>query len=58
MYVSSENSLVEDSSYSKRLATIDEIKDYLRSSSKEFKHIENIEKLAEGGESVVYKLNY
>ena len=31
--------------------------EYLKYSQK-FRHIENIEKLAEGGEALVYKINY
>ncbi|CDW91331.1 protein kinase domain containing protein [Stylonychia lemnae] len=40
-----------------KLETTEEIIDMLKM-SQHFKHIENIQKLAEGGEAIVYKLNY
>jgi predicted Ser/Thr protein kinase len=39
------------------LQSIQDIVDFLKL-SQNYKHIENIEKLAEGGEAIVYKLNY
>ncbi len=39
------------------LVTEQEIVEFLKVSAN-FKHIENIEKIAEGGEAIVYKINY
>lgn len=44
-------------SQNKSLNNEAEIIEFLKK-SQHFKHIENIEKLAEGGEAIIYKINY